>query len=456
MEGLKLKKEAEMPDVVGKELPHLWNAMHRYHPGAQQMVAASGEGSWFTDESGNRYLDGVSGLWCLNLGHGRQEIIDAATAQMKKLTYFPLTMSHNPAVKLANKISSLLGGGYQTFFSNSGSEANETAFKIVRQYHKQTGNPDKFKIISRYRAYHGSTLGALSATAQANRRVKYDPGVPGFLHVYPPYHYRSIFGGEPEESDLKAAQLIEEMINWEGEETVAALIMEPFISGGGVIIPSMQYIQRVAEICKKYNVLLIMDEVVSGYGRTGKMFGFMHAEGVQPDIITMAKGLTSGYLPLGATAVKSNIYDVFKEEGKDNHFRHVSTYGGHPAACAVALKNIEIIENENIVERVNELGKSKLSQLHQLMEHENVGEVRQIGFLLGLEMVTDQKSKVPLEDSKMAEIVSKCKKKGLIIGRNGDTVPGQNNVIIIAPPLSSTEEDLDFLVETVESVICSV
>ncbi|MYL40581.1 aminotransferase class III-fold pyridoxal phosphate-dependent enzyme [Virgibacillus massiliensis] len=456
MEGLKLKKEAEMPDVVGKELPHLWNAMHRYHPGAQQMVAASGEGSWFTDESGNRYLDGVSGLWCLNLGHGRQEIIDAATAQMKKLTYFPLTMSHNPAVKLANKISSLLGGGYQTFFSNSGSEANETAFKIVRQYHKQTGNPDKFKIISRYRAYHGSTLGALSATAQANRRVKYDPGVPGFLHVYPPYHYRSIFGGEPEESDLKAAQLIEEMINWEGEETVAALIMEPFISGGGVIIPSMQYIQRVAEICKKYNVLLIMDEVVSGYGRTGKMFGFMHAEGVQPDIITMAKGLTSGYLPLGATAVKSNIYDVFKEEGKDNHFRHVSTYGGHPAACAVALKNIEIIENENIVERVNELGKSKLSQLHQLMEHENVGEVRQIGFLLGLEMVTDQKSKVPLEDSKMAEIVSECKKKGLIIGRNGDTVPGQNNVIIIAPPLSSTEEDLDFLVETVESVICGV
>ncbi|WP_420006902.1 aminotransferase [Virgibacillus salexigens] len=451
-----MKKEAEMPDVVGKELPHLWNAMHRYHPGAQQMVAASGEGSWFTDESGNRYLDGVSGLWCLNLGHGRQEIIDAATAQMKKLTYFPLTMSHNPAVKLANKISSLLGGGYQTFFSNSGSEANETAFKIVRQYHKQTGNPDKFKIISRYRAYHGSTLGALSATAQANRRVKYDPGVPGFLHVYPPYHYRSIFGGEPEESDLKAAQLIEEMINWEGEETVAALIMEPFISGGGVIIPSMQYIQRVAEICKKYNVLLIMDEVVSGYGRTGKMFGFMHAEGVQPDIITMAKGLTSGYLPLGATAVKSNIYDVFKEEGKDNHFRHVSTYGGHPAACAVALKNIEIIENENIVERVNELGKSKLSQLHQLMEHENVGEVRQIGFLLGLEMVTDQKSKVPLEDSKMAEIVSECKKKGLIIGRNGDTVPGQNNVIIIAPPLSSTEEDLDFLVETVESVICGV
>ena len=451
-----MKTGAEMGNVVEKTASHLWNAMHRYNPDAQQTVASSGKGSWFTDENGNRYLDGVSGLWCLNLGHGQKEIIDAAAEQMGKLSYSPLTMGHEPAIKLAAKISELLGADYQTFFSNSGSEANETAFKIARQYHKQTGNPEKYKFISRYRAYHGSTLGALSATAQANRRVKYDPGVPGFLHVYPPYSYRSIFDGDPEETDLKAAQLLEEMINWEGEETVAAFIMEPFISGGGVIIPSMKYIQRVAEICKKYNVLLIMDEVVSGYGRTGEMFGFKHAEGVQPDIVTMAKGLTSGYLPLGATSVKSEIYDAFKTAGKDNHFRHVSTYGGHPAACAVGLKNIEIIERENIVDRVRELGKSKLGKLHQLSDHENVGEVRQVGFLLGLEMVTDKKSKVPLDDATMAEIIGRCKAKGLIIGRNGDTVPGQNNVVIVAPPLTSTEADLDFLVETVDSVIRSL
>lgn len=451
-----MKAEVEMSHVAEKTTSHLWNAMHRYNPDAQDMMAVSGEGSWFVDADGKKYLDGVSGLWCLNLGYGRQEIADAAAEQMKKLTYFPLTMNHPPAVELAGKISQLLGADYQTFFSNSGSEANETAFKIVRQYHNQTGNQGKYKFISRYRAYHGSTLGALSATAQANRRVKYDPGAPGFLHVYPPYSYRSIFGGDPEESDLKAAQMLEEMINWEGEETVAAFIMEPFISGGGVIIPSPKYIQRVAEICKKHNVLLIMDEVVSGYGRTGKMFGFMHAEGVQPDIVTMAKGLTSGYLPLGATAVKSEIYDVFKQTGKDNHFRHVSTYGGHPAACAVALKNIEIIEKENIVERVHELGKAKLGKLHALMDHENVGEVRQVGFLLGLEMVTDKQSKVPLDEAKMGEIVGKCKEKGLIIGKNGDTVPGQNNVLIIAPPLTSTEADLNFVVETVESVIRSI
>ncbi|GAB3055744.1 aminotransferase [Virgibacillus ainsalahensis] len=448
-----MKSEVEMKKVGTENESHLWNAMHKYNPKAKATVAVSGKGSWFTDEEGNEFFDGVSGLWCLNLGYGRQEIADAAAEQMKKLSYFPLTMNHQPAIQLANKLSELLGEEYQTFFSNSGSEANETAFKIARQYHMQTGNPGKYKFISRYRAYHGSTLGAMSATAQANRRVKYDPSAPGFLHVAPPYSYRSLYAGTPEEKDLRAADEMEEMIRWEGEESVAAVIMEPFISGGGVIIPSMKYIQRVAEICKKYNVLLIMDEVVSGFGRTGKMFGFNHALGVQPDIVTMAKGLTSGYLPLGATAVKADIYEVFKKEGKDNHFRHVSTYGGHPAACAVALKNIEIIEKEKIVNRVKTLGDSKLIELHELKNHKNVGEVRQAGFLLGLEMVEDKGTKEPLSDAKMGEIVGKCKQRGLIIGKNGDTVPNGNNIIIIAPPLSSTEEDLDFVVETVHSVI---
>lgn len=450
-----MKVGSEINQVAAKTTSKLWNAMHRYNPEAKPMMAVSGKGSWFVDENGKKYLDGVSGLWCLNLGYGREEIAEAAAQQMKQLTYFPLTMNHPPAVKLAEKISELLGGDYQTFFSNSGSEANETAFKIVRQYHQQTGNPGKYKIISRYRAYHGSTLGALSATAQANRRVKY-PSAPGFLHAYPPYSYRSIFGGNPEESDLKAAEMVEEMINWEGEETVAAFIMEPFISGGGVIIPSPKYMQRIAEICKKHHVLLIVDEVVSGYGRTGEMFGFMHSEGVEPDIITMAKGLTSGYLPLGATSVKSDIYEAFKTDGKDNHLRHVSTYGGHPAACAVALKNIEIIEKENIVARVRELGKLKLSRLHHLQDHKYVGEVRQAGFLLGIELVADKASKQPLDEETVGAIVGKCKEKGLIIGKNGDTVPGFNNVLILAPPLSSTEEDLDFIVETVESVIRSI
>ncbi|SFD90010.1 Adenosylmethionine-8-amino-7-oxononanoate aminotransferase [Lentibacillus persicus] len=451
-----MKAEVEMKRGAEEKKSHLWNAMHKYNPNVKPTVAVSGEGSWFKDEEGNAYLDGVSGLWCLNLGYGRQEIVDAAAEQMMKLAYFPLTMNHQPAIQLANKLSELLGAAYQTFFSNGGSEANETAFKIARQYHQQTGNPGKYKFISRYRAYHGSTLGAMSATAQANRRFKYDPSAPGFLHVAPPYSYRSLFSGTSEEKDMRAADELEEMIRWEGEETVAAVIMEPFISGGGVIIPSMKYIERVSEICRKYHVLLIMDEVVSGFGRTGEMFGFKHANGIQPDIVTMAKGLTSGYLPLGATSVKAEIYEVFKQEGKDNHFRHVSTYGGHPAACAVGLKNIEIIEKEKIVDRVRQLGHSRLSELRNLQEHKHVGEVRQVGFLLGMEMVEDKSTKEPLSDSKMNEVVGACKQKGLIIGKNGDTVPGGNNILIIAPPLSSTEEDLDFIIETVKSVIRSI
>ncbi|TMN21545.1 aminotransferase class III-fold pyridoxal phosphate-dependent enzyme [Lentibacillus cibarius] len=451
-----MKAQTEMNQTSAANESHLWNAMHKYDPEAKAMVADSGKGSWFVDEEGNKYMDGVSGLWCLNVGYGREEIANAAAEQLKKLAYFPLTMNHKPAIQLANKLSELLGGDYQTFFSNSGSEANETAFKIARQYHIQTGNPTKYKFISRYRAYHGSTMGAMGATAQANRRVKYDPGAPGFLHVAPPYSYRSLYAGTPEEKDLAAADELEEKIIWEGEETVAAVIMEPFISGGGVIIPSLKYIERVAEICKKHQVLLIMDEVVAGFGRTGEMFGFKHANGVEPDMVTMAKGLTSGYLPLAATSVRNDIYEAFKQDGKDSHFRHVSTYGGHPAACAVALENIRIIEEEDIVGRVKQLGQTKLSELHDLTDHKNVGEVRQKGFLVGLEMVEDKDTKEPLSEAKVGQIVSQCKQKGLIIGKNGDTVPGGNNIIIIAPPLTSSEEDLDFVIDTVKSVIHSM
>lgn len=448
-----LQSNVESKDLVQKDKAHLWHAMSRYNEKANPMIAAKGEGSWFADIEGNRYLDGVSGLWCLNLGHGRKEIAQAAYEQMVNLSYFPLTLSHAPAIELSAKISELLQGSYTTFFSNSGSEANETAFKIARQYHFQNGNPGKFKFISRYRAYHGSTMGAMSATAQANRRMKYDPAAPGFLHVPPPYSYRSLFGDNALDSDLAAAEMMDQVIQWEGPETVAAVIMEPIISGGGVIIPSKEYLIRVAEICKKHDVLLIIDEVVSGFGRTGKMFGFMHSEGVQPDIVTMAKGLTSGYLPLGATAVNSKIYEKFKEEGKLNHLRHVSTYGGHPASCAVALKNIEIIENENIVDRVAQLGESILGQLHDLIELDQVGEVRGKGFLYGIELVEDKNSKTPVTEELMGSIISECKAKGLIIGRNGDTVPGYSNVLIIAPPLSSTEEDLRFVVNTVKTVL---
>ncbi|TSB47558.1 aminotransferase [Alkalicoccobacillus porphyridii] len=435
-----------------KDQSSLWHAFHRYHPDAVPFIAEKGEGSWFTDTNGNRFMDGVSGLWCLNLGYGQTELIEAATEQMSQLAYFPLTFGHQPAIDLAEKLDHLLGG-YRTFFSNGGSDANETAFKIARQHHKQTGNPEKFKIISRYRAYHGNSLGALSATAQANRKMKYDPPAPGFLHVPPPYAYRSSFGNFERDDEL-TANYLEQTILWEGPETVAAFIMEPVISGGGVLYPQTSlYFDRVREICDKYNVLLILDEVVSGFGRTGKMFGHLHAEHFKPDIITLAKGLTSGYLPLGATCVKHSIYDSFKESSTDNHFRHISTYGGHPASCAVALKAIDIIERKEIVERVEELEETVLSELHQLSELSIIGDVRGIGFLYGIELVTNKESKQPASDATMKAIVAACQKKGLIIGKNSDTVPEGGNVLIVAPPLTSTEEDLRFLIGTIKEVI---
>lgn len=439
--------------LVEKDRRHLWHAMYRYSETQQPIIAVRGEGAWFEDVTGRKYMDGVSGLWCLNLGHGRTEIAQVAYEQMVSLSYFPLTQSHVPAIELSAKLSELLQGSYVTFFANSGSEANETAFKIARQYHIQNNKPGKYKFISRYRAYHGTTLGALSATAQANRRVKYEPTLPGFIQVPPPYAYRCPFGEDVQDCDQVAADMIDQVITWEGPDTVAGVILEPLISGGGVIIPSPRYLQRVAEICKKHDVLLIVDEVVCGFGRTGKMFGFMHSEGVRPDIVTMAKGLTSGYLPLGATAVRAEIYDKFKGQDGSSHFRHVSTYGGHPASCAVALKNIEIIEREGIVERVARLGNSILSQLHDLTRLSKVGDVRGIGFLYGLELVEDKKTKEPASETLMNQVLAKCREKGLIIGRNGDTVPGFNNVLIIAPPLSSTEEDLQFVVQTVRSVL---
>lgn len=443
-----IRTEEHTSKLVQQDRDHLWHAMAKFNEETAPLLAVSGDGAWFQAADGNRYMDGVSGLWCLNLGHGRKEIAQAVYDQLMNVSYFPLTMSHEPAVELAAKLSGLLGAPYTTFFTCSGSEANEAAFKIARQYHAQTGHPEKTKIISRYRAYHGSTLGALSATAQASRKLKYGAGAPGFLHLPPPYSYRPSFP-----DDIAAADHLEKVIEWEGADTIAAVIMEPFISGGGVLIPSPAYLRRVADICQKHKVLLIVDEVVSGFGRTGKMFGFMHSEGVQPDIVTMAKGLTAGCMPLGATAVRAHLYDAFKGTEGGAHFRHVSTFGGHPASCAAALKTIEILEGEHIPKRVAELSDEIMEELHELDSCPIVGEVRGIGFLYGIELVQGLHTKEPASEETMLAIAGACKAKGLIIGRNGDTVPGFQNILIIAPPLSSTEEDLRFLINTVKTAV---
>ncbi|MFE8699362.1 aspartate aminotransferase family protein [Cytobacillus sp. FJAT-54145] len=432
--------------LLSQDEKYVWHSMRPFSPNST-IVASKANGSWVTDANGSRYLDAMAGLWCVNVGYGRKELAEAAYHQLLEMPYFPLTQTHEPAIKLAEKLNEWLNDEYVIFFSNSGSEANETSFKIARQYHEQKGEHHRFKIISRYRGYHGNTTGSLAATGQAQRKYKYEPLAHGFIHVSPPDSYRDdIHVSDP--SELSSVKEVDRVMTWELSETIAAMIMEPIISGGGILVPHDGYMQAVKDVCEKHGALLIVDEVICGFGRLGKPFGFMNY-GVKPDIITMAKGITSGYLPLAATAVRKEIYEAFKGEGEYDYLRHINTFGGSPAACALALKNLELMEKENLFDRSRDLGDRVLNKLTTLLQnHPYVGDVRGKGLLIGIELVKDQASKEPLEPSLVNQVVVHCKDKGVLIGKNGATVAGFNNVLALSPPLNIEVEDLDFVVHT--------
>jgi taurine-pyruvate aminotransferase len=441
-----VKAEQSQDVVLAQDEQFIWHSMKPYNPNATMVVTES-NGSWVTDTNGKKYLDAMAGLWCVNVGYGRQELAEAAYEQLKKMAYFPLTQSHEPAIKLAQKLNELLQDDYVIFFSNSGSEANETAFKIARQYHQQKGEHNRYKIVSRYRSYHGNSAGALAATGQAQRKYKYEPLAPGFIHVAPPDSYRDEDAVDPHE--LSSVKEIDRVMTWELSETVAAMIMEPIITGGGVLVPPEGYMKAAKKVCEKHGALLIVDEVICGFGRTGKPFGFMNYD-VKPDIITMAKGVTSAYLPLSATAVKREIYEAFKGAEEYDYFRHINTFGGNPAACALALKNIEIMENESLFERSRELGEKMLNQLKTSLQNvPYVGDVRGKGLLIGIELVENKETKAPLQVEKVNEVIAYCKKQGIIIGKNGATVAGYNNVLTLSPPLTTEIEDLNFIAKVV-------
>lgn len=441
-------------NLYEKDAQYIWHAMRHYSPD-KTMIFTDGEGSWVTNENGDTYLDAMAGLWCVNVGYGREELAKAAYDQMTALSYTPMTNSHIPAIRLGEKLNEWLDDDYVFYFSNSGSEANETAFKIARQYHEANGEGSRFKFISRYRAYHGNSMGSLAATGQAKRKISYEPLAPGFLHVTPPDLYRTPYQGTEEEQALACADEIDRVIGWEIDETIAAVIMEPIITGGGVLMPHESYLKRVEEICEKRGVLLIMDEVICGFGRTGEKFGFQNY-GIKPDMVTMAKGLTSAYLPLSVTAVKREIYEKFQGQDQYENFRHVNTFGGNPAACALALKNVEVLEKENLVEQANIQGDKLRAGLNELLEHPLVGDVRGKGLLVGIELVENKDTKEPASSDYAKHIIALVKQEGIIMGSNSETVAGFDNILQLSPPLSITDDEVEKIVSALKKAFAQV
>lgn len=439
--------------MTSSSLPdHLWRPLtqHKGLRGTTPPHIVSGKGCYITDNSGRQMLDGLSGLWCVNVGYGRRELAEVAAAQMESLCYLAPIMTNGPVVELADKLSGMLGMDGQVYFSVSGSEANETAFKIARQYHLQSGREGqrRYKIISRYRAYHGNTMAAMAATGQAERKAGYDPEPTGFIHVHPPYIYRRNSSMSPEEHGAECAHQLEETIIHEGAESIAAFIMEPVISGGGVLVPPDNYIPAVRKICDRYGILLIFDEVVSGFGRLGTMFGY-ERWGEHADIFTFAKGLASGYMPIAATVVNKKIFERFDgEPGGMDHFRQINTFGGHPVAAAVTLANLQIVEDENLTENAANVGDHIRGRLREELDgHANVGDIRGLGMLTGIELVSCRESKAPIEEQRINAVLGNCIANGVLLGKNSNTIPGRCNVVLIAPPLIVNEQEADRIID---------
>jgi len=420
---------------------HLIHPVHSAAEHATPIVFTDGRGAVLQDAEGREYLDGLAGLWNVHVGHGRRELAEAAAAQMRRLAYAPAYagFTNEPAIRLADRLVRLaypnLTGVY---FTTGGAESNETAFKIARYYWRRAGLPAKTKIIARHHAYHGVTLAAMSATGIPAFHRMFQPLVPGFIHVPPSYPYRYPGSG---------AEAVEEAIRREGADTVAAVIAEPVIGAGGVIPPTPDYFPAVREICDRHRVLLIADEIITGFGRTGRWFALEHW-GVQPDIVTFAKGVTSAYLPLGGVMVSGEIHRAIQEAPAAERFMHAATYSGHPTCCAVGLANLAIFEAEGLVERARRLGERLRSRLESLRALPHVGEVRGLGLMAGVELVADRATKAPAVGLG-ARVLAEARARGLITrmraGQTGEHPIG--DVLCLAPPLVVTEAQVDRIVE---------
>src|SRR5438132_13618203 len=422
----------DVEQIVKTDLAHLIHPLYRSDDARKPFVWVKGEALTLRAADGREYIDGLAGLWNVTLGHGRKELAEAAAKQMEQLAFTSAYTGHTnlPAIQLAERLS---GVSYQSinhfFFSSGGGDANDSAIKTARFFWISQGKTEKIKIISREHAYHGVTMGAMSATGIASYWPMFGGKLPGFIHIPSPYPYRYA-GGNP-------ADELEKAILREGSDTVAAFIAEPVQGAGGLIVPQNDYFPRIREICDKYDVLLMSDEVITGFGRTGKWFGLEHWN-VQPDIMSFAKGITSGYLPLGGIGVSDRVYKVIAEVPPERRWMHAFTYSAHPTCCAVALVTIDILEREGLVEAAARKGEKLLAALKQLASLEHVGDVRGLGLMCGVELVEDKATKRPFPPARKVgpRVLQECSRRGLVSRIKED-------IFLLAPPFVVTDAEID-------------
>ena len=432
------------------------DAAHHMHPFTQGSgLAAKGarvitraNGVWLTDSEGNEILDGMAGLWCVNVGYGRDELAEVAARQMKELPYYNtfFMTTHVPAIALAQKIAELAPGDLNNvFFAGSGSEANDTNIRMVRTYWEEKGKPEKTVIISRWNAYHGSSMGAGSLGGMVGMHAQGGMPIPGIHHIGQPNWWAE--GGEmsPEDFGLMRAQELEAAIKELGEDKVAAFIAEPIQGAGGVIVPPATYWPEIQRICDKYEILLIADEVICGFGRTGNWFGTQTVD-IRPDIMTIAKGLSSGYQPIGGSVVSDEVASVIA----GTEFNHGYTYSGHPVASAVALENLRILEEEKIVDQVRDVtGPYLKGKWEALTDHPLVGEAKIVGMMASIALTPDKASRAAFAaDAGTAGFIcrERCFANNLVMRHVGDRM-------IISPPLVISESEIDILIERAKKAL---
>lgn len=432
---------------------HLIHPLHHPNDHADPIIYVRGRGATVQDIEGREYIDGLSGLWNVNVGHGRSELADAASGQMKELAFCSsyVGSSNIPAITLAHRLTEIAIEMQAVFFTSGGAEANESALKTARFYWKARGKPEKVKVVARREAYHGVTLQAMSATSMGSYWKMFEPRVPGFVHTQTCYPYRFQDARSDETIGQAAARELEETILREGPETVAAFIGEPIHGAGGVIYPTDDYWPRVRQICTRYDVLLIADEIITGFGRTGRWFALEHWN-ITPDILSFAKGVTSGYLPLGGIIVNRAIKEVMDSAKPEDRWMHAYTYSAHPTCCAVALKNIEIIQRERLCENATNLGERLHAGLIAAFgDHVNAGDIRGgKGLLAAVEFVEDRTMKKNFAgDRKVSpRLQAEMRKRGVVTRMRpaSGAHPSTGDILLFAPPLVITESEIDRLI----------